>query len=321
MRADRLLSLLMLLQSRGRMTARQLARELEVSVRTIYRDIDALTVAGVPVCAEPGPGGGCALIDGYRTRLTGLTEDEIRALFAISLPSALADLGLGQELRAAFLKLRSALPESRGDLEAWVRQRVYLDWSDQPAADGPVPCLDVIRQGVWEDRRLRLAYRLEIGWYVQQFECTVDPYALVARAGVWHLVCKTDGHMRVYRLSRLQRARLLRGHFTRPAEFDVATFWSAWRAGQEERSPAFVVTLRTSPELRGELPQHFGERFRDPKPDDEGWSTITPAFESFEVARARLLALGGAVEVLAPRSLRLSIADFAAQIASRYEPR
>ena len=146
MRADRLLSILMLLQARGKMSAQALADELEVSVRTIYRDLDALSAAGVPVYAERGPGGGCLLLDSYRTTLTGLTRDEVRALFALSIPSALSELGIDDEARTALYKLSAALPASRRPDEAGSRQRVHLDpegWSDPKA---PAPHLQRIYQ-------------------------------------------------------------------------------------------------------------------------------------------------------------------------------
>lgn len=137
MRADRLLSILMLLQSRGKITAPELARELEVSVRTIYRDIEALSTAGVPVYAERGPGGGCVLVDGYRTSLTGLTRDEVKALFMLSVPASLDELGVSQELRAALRKLAASLPTAQRQDEEIVRQRIYLDWTDWPRGESP----------------------------------------------------------------------------------------------------------------------------------------------------------------------------------------
>src|SRR5512147_2861952 len=153
MRADRLLSLLMLLQARGRMTAQELARELEVSERTIYRDINALSASGVPVYAESGPGGGCALLDSYRTNLTGLTADEARALFMLSIPAPLDQLGVGQELRAALLKLSAALPSSRRPDEERARQRIHIDSLAWFQGEDPVPHLHTLQQAVWQDRR------------------------------------------------------------------------------------------------------------------------------------------------------------------------
>jgi len=339
-RADRLLSLLMLLQARGRTTAQELAEELEVSVRTIYRDVDALSAAGVPVYAERGPGGGCALIDGYRTNLTGLTEDEVRALFMLSIPAALNELGVSQELKAALQKLAAALPAARRHDQELVRQRIYLDWSGWSQPQEHTPHLQTIQRAVWEDHRLYLACRVQIGPYFERFERLVDPYGLVAKAGAWHLVCAGDGRLRVYRVSQVLDARMAGERFTRPPDFDLAAFWQRWCAGQEENRPSYRVTVRVSPGLVPYLPLVFGERFREPlaqaDPPDaegpalsgaegpalsgaEGWITLTLSFERLEVARERILSLGRAIEVLEPEALRQSVADFAAQIVALYK--
>ena len=324
MRADRLLSLLMLLQARGKMTAQKLAQELEVSVRTIYRDIDALSTAGVPVYAERGPGGGCALIDGYRTSLTGLTEDEVRALFMLSVPAALDELGASQELGAALRKLAAALPAAHRSDEEMVRQRIYLDWAGGGQPEEPVPHLQTMRQAVWEDRKLYLTHRLQAGPHVEHFEWLVDPYGLVAQAGVWHLVYAKDGQTRVHRVSRVLDARVTDEYFERPADFDLAAFWEAWCAGYEENRPSYPVTVRVAPALIHYLPQYFGERIRDEiaqaePPDAEGWITLTLPFETLRDARERILGLGRAVEVLEPEPLRASVVDFATQVIALYE--
>ena len=322
MRADRLLSLLMLLQTRGRMTAQELAGELEVSVRTIYRDIDALSAAGIPVYAGRGPGGGCELIDSYRTSLTGLNEDKVRALFMLSIPAPLAQLGVSQELRSALLKLAAALPAARRQDEAHVRQRIHLDWSGWEQPEEPVPHLQTAHRAVWEDRRLRLTYRLQLGAQVE-VERVVDPYGLVAKAGVWHLVHASDGHVRVHRVSRLLDAHVTDEHFERPADFDLAAFWKEWCAGHERNRRYYPVTVRAAPDLVPVLPWVFGDRILDAiaqagPPDGEGWITLRLPFESLEAARERILGFGRAVEVLEPLALRRSVIDFAAQIVDFY---
>jgi predicted DNA-binding transcriptional regulator YafY len=228
MRADRLLSILMLLQARGKLTAEQLAAELEVSVRTIYRDLDALSAAGVPVYAERGPGGGCALLDSYRTTLTGLTQDEVRALFMLSIPAPLAELGVGQELRAALFKLAAALPASRRGDEERVRRRIHLDSVAWFQTNEPVPYLHTIQRAVWDDRRLDLVYRLP---FDARGQWRVEPYGLVAKASTWYLVCTHGGHIRALRVSHVLDARLVDEPFQRPADFDLAAFWRAWCAG------------------------------------------------------------------------------------------
>ena len=186
MRADRLLSLVMLLQTHGNLTAQALGEELEVSERTIYRDVEALSFAGIPVYAERGPGGGIALLDSYRTSLTGLNRDEVRALFMLSIPAPLDELGVTADLKAALLKLSAALPAVGRDEQIMARQRIHLDsvaWS-QP--EQPVPHLQIIHQAVWQDFKLQLRYDLG---YFGEIELLVDPLGLVAKTTVWYLVC------------------------------------------------------------------------------------------------------------------------------------
>jgi predicted DNA-binding transcriptional regulator YafY len=327
MRADRLLSLLLILQARRRVTAEALAEELEVSVRTIYRDMDALSTAGVPVYAERGTGGGCALLDSYRTTLTGLTDAEVRALFVTTLPAALVQLGLGAELKAALLKLSAALPAGRRQEEAWVRQRIHLDWSGAEQAHEPVPHLPVLKQAVWEDRRLWLHRRLPAGPATTILERLVEPLGLVTQAGDWHLVCNAGGQFRVYRVASVLEARIRAERFERPAGFDLAAFWAGWRAEREGRRARYVATVRVSPQMAPWLPQIFGSSVEaqldaaaadDTARDGAGWITLSLSFDSLEAARSRLLGLGAAVEVLAPLPLRLSLADYAAQVAALY---
>jgi len=320
MRADRLLSILMLLQTRGQMTAQQLSEELEVSVRTIYRDLDALSAAGVPVYAERGPGGGCALLDSYRTTLTGLTQDEVHALFMLSIPAPLAELGVDQELRAALLKLAAALPDARRHDEARARQRIHLDSEGWFETKEPVPHLQTIQQALWQDRKLDITYRLpreaQAGW-------SIEPYGLVAKGNTWHLVCVRDGHMRVYRVSRVLDATVMPETFERPASFNLVAFWRDWCAQVEENRPHYPVTVRVAPDLTPWLPYFFGAQIRDQiagagPPDAEGWITITLSFETLEDARERILGFGRAMEVMSPQALRNTVFDYATQIVSLY---
>jgi predicted DNA-binding transcriptional regulator YafY len=322
MRADRLLSILMLLQARGprKLTAQALARELEVSERTIYRDIDALSVAGVPIYGEAGPAGGYALLDSYRTTLTGLTDGELRALFMLSIPDALVDLGLSQPLRSALLKLSAALPAARRGDEQHVRQRFYLDSAWWRPGEEPVPHLSTIQQAVWQDRRVWLDYRIEpLGIDITQM---VDSIALVAKAGVWYVVCAIQGTLRVYRLATLSGVRLTEEGFQRPADFDLQTFWRDWCAEQEQSRSRFAVTLRVAPHFAPELVRRIGEQARrglaSGSIDAGGWTIVSLHFESLEAARERILSFGGGVEVLEPPALRWSVQDLAAQIVALY---
>lgn len=324
MRADRLIAILLLLQSRGRMTARQLAEELEVSERTIYRDVEALSASGVPVYAEYGPGGGLALLDSYHTNLTGLNEDEVRALFMMfSAAGPLDKLGVSQELKSAALKFSAALSDTRRASEESVQQRFYLDWSWWFHAQEPVPHLSTIRQAVWEDRCLRLHYRT---FFFSTIDVVAKPYGLVAKAGIWYLVAGVEQGPRVYQVSWLSDVELLEERFTRPTGFDLAAFWQNWCAEYEQNQLGFQTTLRVAPELLRLLPLYFGHRVVDliaksGPPDANDWVTLILSFESFEAARDRVLGFGRAVEVLEPEALRRSVADFARQIVDLYEPK
>jgi predicted DNA-binding transcriptional regulator YafY len=320
MRADRLISLLMLLQTRGRMTAGKLAEELEVSERTIYRDIDALSAAGIPVYGESGREGGYALLDRYRTSLTGLNKGEVRALFMLSIPAPLAELGVSQELRAALLKLSAALPGERRGEEEHVRQRFYLDSSWWHQDEELVPHLKILYDAVWQDRRITLTYRPLPGVEIEQ---VVDPYALVAKAGAWYLVSARKGSLYVHRVSSLLAVQSSEENFERPEDFDLVAFWKAWCLQQEKRQALYPVIVRLSPELLPFLSMYFGDRIQEKiaqagPPDEHGRLTLEISFESLEAARQRLLGFGRGVEVLAPTALRKSILDFAHQTVSLY---
>lgn len=318
MRADRLIAILMLLQTRGQMTARELAREVEVSERTIYRDIEALSIAGVPVLSEAGPEGGFALLDRYRTTLTGLNEAEMRALFMLSIPEPLAELGIGRELKSALLKVTAALPMARGSGGAQMRQRFYLDSSGwEPDSS---PHVQTLYHAVWQDRKLFLVYRIPSG---VEAERLVEPYGLVAKAGMWYLVYGWWGRVRVQRVVELLDVRLSDEAFERPTDFDLEVFWRRWCLEQTKTRSLYPVTVRAAPQLLPVLARLFGAGIQAQSseagpPDSEGWVTLTLGFDSLEAARDRLLGFGRAIEVLEPRSLRRSLWDFAEQIRAVY---
>ena len=321
MRADRLISLVMLLQTRGKLSARELARELEVSERTIYLDIIALSAAGIPVYGEAGPQGGFALVDSYRTSRPGLPEAETQALFMLSIPEPLKALGVGNDLRAALLKLTAALPAARRSDEERVRQRIYIDANWWRQDEEPLPYLKVIHQAVWQDQRLTIRYRAWMGR--AEVERVVEPYGLVAKAGVWYLVCAWGGRVRVKRVSSLLEARLATGHFERPADFDLAEFWNVWRQEEEERYSDFRALVRVAPDFIPALGYELGSSVRRRiaqagEPDEQGWVRLELFFESLYEARKRILGFGGGVEVLEPLALRMSVIDMAEQISGVY---
>jgi predicted DNA-binding transcriptional regulator YafY len=319
MRADRLLSLLILLQTRGPLTARRLAAELEVCERTIYRDIDALSLAGVPVYGEPGPAGGYALLDSYRTTLTGLNEHELRALFMLNISSPLEKLGIGAELRGALLKLSASLPDSRRSAQDRVRARFYIDANWWQQGQDPVPHLPLLHRAVWEDRRVKLTYAL-------QFEAVMSreasPYGLVAKGGVWYLVSERGGKYEVRRVDALLDVCLTERVFERDPTFDLEAYWKAWCLESEDTSTHYPVCFKIAPRGMQRYLRVFGragqQALESSQPDAAGWKTIELSFPSLEAARDQLLSFGSSVEILSPLALRLSLQDVAEQVAAVY---
>jgi predicted DNA-binding transcriptional regulator YafY len=319
MRADRLLSMLLLLQTHRRMTAQDLAARLEVSERTIYRDLSALGSAGVPVYAERGPGGGCMLMDGYRTNLTGMTEAEVRTLLLAGAPALVNDLGLAESLEAALLKLLAALPPRfRSHLER-ARQRIHIDASAWSRYEEAVPYLGAIQEAVLLDRRIKLTYRKANGELIER---AVDPLGLVAKATIWYLAAAYNGELRVFRISRVLAVEALEEACVRPADFDLAAYWTRWQVEFEASLPKYAVRVRVAAEYVPALPQLFGDWMRSlaeqTPPAADGSLTLPLTFDSLEYARSRMLGLGTMVEVLDPPELRESVAEYARRIAAFY---
>ncbi|MFI7440541.1 helix-turn-helix transcriptional regulator [Nonomuraea indica] len=322
MRASRLVSILLLLQTRGRMTARELADRLEVSVRTIYRDVESLHSAGIPLYGDAGPNGGYQLLDGYRTRLTGLTSDEAESLFLAGLPGPAAELGLGAVVTAAQLKLMAALPVELRDRAGRVRERFHLDAPTWYRDQDPATHLPAVADAVWNERVIQVRYRR---WRApQEVERRLEPYGLVVKAGRWYLVARSGDRVSTYRVSQILALHPLPEHFTRPAGFDLAAYWQAYLAEFEERLRRGEAVVRLSPrglELLGNLMTPgvvAAARTSAEPPDADGWTTVTVPIESVGHATGEFLRLGAEVEVLAPHELRRAVADTAAAVARRH---
>jgi predicted DNA-binding transcriptional regulator YafY len=305
MRATRLVSLLLLLQTRGQVTAAELAERLEVSVRTVHRDIESLAAAGVPIEAVRGPAGGYRLSGGYRTRLTGLTADEAEALFAAGMPGPAAELGLGGELAAARLKLLAALPQELQERATRASRLFHLDTRGWFRAEDTVPHLPALASAVWQGCRARIRYR-EGGAVVQR---TIDPLGLVLKGGAWYLVARRSAGMRVYRVSRVVAVRALADGFDRPSEFELTAFWEQWSRSFEATLPRVQVTVRVDDDVRRWLP---GE----PRVDEHGRAVV--AFAHLGDAYRELLRFGAQVEVLDPPELRDRIAATSREVAAMY---
>jgi len=317
MRADRLLSILLLLQAHQRMTARELAQRLEVSERTILRDMSALGSAGIPVRAERGVGGGWMLLDSYRTTLTGLKEAEIQALFLTRPQRLLADLGLDKAAEAGLLKLLAALPSASRRGAQDISQRIHVDVGGWRRAEESTPLLPVLQEAVWQERRLRMVYQRGDESVVER---VVDPLGLVAKGSVWYLVAGVDGEARSYRVSRVREATLLEESCARPDGFDLASYWE--RSTQEFTAalPRYLATLRVEAALVGRLRQ--GERYTqleaEEPPDAEGWAQVEMRFEEEHNAVEFILGFGDRIEVVAPDELRAQVIQQAAAVIALY---
>jgi predicted DNA-binding transcriptional regulator YafY len=319
MRADRLVAILLLLQARGGMSAPALARELEVSTRTIYRDLEALGAAGVPVYAERGAQGGVRLVEGYRTNLTGLTAGEAEALFLMGTPGPLDELGLGPALDGAHRKLMATLsPAGRTHAER-VRQRVHVDPVGWERAPRQLPWLPVIARALFNDHRLEMRYVRADNKVVER---TVDPLGLILKAGQWYLAALAGQWDVTYRVSRVVEAAEVEERCRRPEPFELAPYWAERMEEFEADRGRTVVRVRVSPSAVDELAMYLGEDARartlEVEPDADGWRGLELTFDSLVDARVQLLGLGPAVDVVEPAKLRREMARVAKQVVDLY---
>jgi predicted DNA-binding transcriptional regulator YafY len=314
-----LISLVLTLQARGEMTAAELARELEVSERTVARDVVALSAAGVPVYADRGRGGGYRLVGGYRTRLTGLSREEAEALFLSGLPGPAADMGLSDAVAAARLKVLAALPPIMRDASRRAGQRFHLDAPGWFTDAEPPPLLADLAGAVWRDQVVELRYRRD-----REVTRTAQPHGLVLKNGVWYLVARVGEDHRTYRVDRVTALTPTGETFAREDDFDLPGFWTERAAGFVESMLAERVTIRLSPAgLRAlrhlvEPPAVRQATEAAGEPDEEGWVRTTLPVESLDVAYTMLLRFGPEAEVLGPPELRARMGQAADRLARLY---
>ncbi|HEV7902881.1 MAG TPA: YafY family protein [Pyrinomonadaceae bacterium] len=320
MRADRLFSIVLLLQSHRQLTSRDLAGRLEVSARTIHRDMEALSGAGVPVVAERGTGGGWSLMGEYRTNLTGLNEAEIQSLFVSKPSRLLADLNLEKAAEGAFLKLLAALPSVYRRGAEHARQRIYVDVTGWNRAEEAVPLLHALQEAVWQERRVRMVYGR--GECDAALERTVDPLGLVAKGSVWYFVAGTDGgaEVRSYRVSRVQGVEILDEQSVRPADFDLAAFWENSSAQFRAHLPEYRARVRVRREIVARMPYagRFARIERVGEPDAAGWVEVALRFDVEEMACEYALGFGTQLEVLEPLALRARVLAAAQNVVAFY---
>ena len=298
MRADRLLSILLLLQAHRRLTSRQLAERLEVSERTILRDMDALSRSGVPVMAERGAGGGWSLLDGYQTKITGLNAAEIQSLFLSRPPQVVADLGLRQPAEAALLKLQASLSEAGRRQAEFARRRVLIDtrgWRDPSES---VTSLPLALDALWRGRKLRFTYERQD---CEPSERIADPLGLVAKGSTWYLVANVDGEPRTYRVSRMREAAILDDAAAPSDDFDLAAYWQRSAAQFREHLPRYYATFLVDPSVMRWI-RYRGWRLEEETPAD-GRVRVRLRFDIEEEAVQFALSFGAKLEVVEPAEL------------------
>lgn len=315
MRADRLIAEILLLQAHGQLSGRELAERLEVSERTVHRDMEALSAAGVPVFALRGAQGGWQLDENWRTKVPGLDEAELRALLMVR-PHVVGDPRLAAAAERAFSKLMAALPSGLREKAASIRQRLHVDTTAWRGSGENLAMLPIVQDAVSHDRKLLIRYRLPDG---ESGERTIDPLGLVAKGSSWYLAAHTPRGLRTYRVSRIEEARLLGQKCQRPENFDLADYWKSSTDRFKERWKRFEVKLRMEPRAAEEFKMwHIANEVEHPeKPDPKGWITLRAHFDSEAEARFLALGFGSRLEVLEPENLRDRILSEAKTIVER----
>ncbi len=312
MRADRLLSILLLLQVHRRVTARDLAKRLEVSERTVLRDMDALSGAGVPVMAERGAGGGWSLVEGYQTKLTGLSAAEIQSLFLARPARLMADLGFAQQADAAMIKLQASLPAASRHYADFARQRILVDargWRDPSES---VACLPVLLDALWRARRVRFVYDRVLG---EPGERIADPLGLVAKGSTWYLVACVQDEPRTYRVSRIREAEILDQPAARLAGFDLGEFWERSASQFREKLPRYYATFLASRAVM-QWVRYRGWRLEEESAEGEA-VRVRMRFDTEEEALQFALSFGGQIEAIEPAELRAKVVAAAKAIIER----
>jgi len=314
MRADRLITILLLLQNKGKMTSSELADKLEVSERTIFRDMEALSIAGIPVFSERGSRGGWSLSEGYRTTLTGMKAEEILSLFISNPSKVLDDLGIQKNFQDAFQKLLASAPKTVIQDVQWVQQRIHIDGAGWHHSSETFPLLAIVQEAIWKEQKLRIHYQREDALV----ERIVSPLGLVAKRSVWYMVSEIEGSFRTYRISKLVQATLLGESLERPMDFDLAKYWEQSTKQFKQNLPRYPAKLKVDENIISRLEQERYVKIKDTHASSKGMLIAIVDFETRESACEIILGFGSFIEVLVPSELRSEIAATAQAITLIY---
>ncbi|MCM3239475.1 YafY family transcriptional regulator [Heyndrickxia oleronia] len=318
MRGDRLISILLLLQTHGQMTAKELSEKLEVSERTIYRDMEALSSTGIPVFAERGKNGGWSLLEGYRTNLTGLKEAEIRALFLSPSYQFLEDLGLHRTSEEARNKLLASLPESYRKNAQDIWNRIHIDTSTWRERKEKMVTFEVLKKAIWEENKLLIEYERADGITNERI---VHPLGLVAKGSRWYFIAAKENHeIRNYRVSRIKAAMPINEKFKRPTDFDLAHYWKCSTKAFVENLPTYTVVVEVTPSILPRL--QFSDRFvqliKMNNKNEKGWIPVELSFHTEEDAKGYILGFADQMKVIEPNELHHQILRMAEATVAFY---
>lgn len=318
MRADRLISILLLLQNNERMTTRELAKELEVTERTIHRDMEALSAAGIPVLAERGKFGGWKLLEKYRTNLTGLKADEIKTLLLSPSFEHLADLGISEEWKEARQKLLAAIPAPLKEDVKDISNRIHIDTSTWRQTPREMKSFGIVQQAVWEEKKLQIQYEKADK---QTSDKIVEPLGLVAKGNTWYLIAASEEKIKSYRVSRILDAELINENFSRPNDFDLSGYWQESKQKFISSLPRFEVEVEMSPSIiqRINFTGRFVQVMHKDSPKDDGWISASLCFDTDQEAREYILGFGDQIKIVRPVSLRKSVRGMAEGVVDLYK--
>ncbi|MBO0996000.1 helix-turn-helix transcriptional regulator [Bacillus sp. SD088] len=318
MRADRLLNIMILLQNRGKMTARELATELEVSERTILRDMDALSHAGIPVISDRGKDGGWLLLDNFRTHLSGLNTGDIKSLFLFPSGELLKDLGFNNQTLDTRQKLFASIPETFQEEAQVSWERIHIDSGTWRQTKESIHALKTVQQAVWESKKLTFEYEQANG---ERKERLVKPLGLVAKGNRWYLVASRNGELRNYRVSRIHTAKIENETFIRPANFNLAAYWEQSKIDFIEKLPEFDVQVEIHQSIikRINFTGKFVQCIKAENPNKDNWVPATLRFNDKQEAIEFILGFANKIKLISPKELSNEIVSAALSIIKFYE--
>lgn len=318
MRADRLMNIMILLQSRGKMTAKQLAHELEVSDRTILRDMDALSNAGIPIVADRGKEGGWSLLDNFRSKLSGLNIDDIKSLFLFPSGKLLEDLGLNIQALDTRQKLLAAIPGTFRDEAQAMWERIHIDSSTWRQSKEKVHALKTVQQAVWESKKLKIYYEQADG---EQKERLIEPLGLVAKGNRWYLVALRNGELRNYRVSRIHTAKVENETFRRPFDFNLADYWEQSKKEFIQNLPQYDVQVELHPAIikRINFTGKFVQFIKTENPNGDKWIPATLRFNDKQEAIEFILGFSNKIKVISPKDLPNEVVSSAISVIKFYK--